>query len=224
MGKIVDYNLTEEISHGIYVSRLARDVARELGHDEDMQYDMALAGFLHDIGKLRLTNYIYGEESADSPLMIEEMKYVRMHSLLSYDIVMSRGYNHRICQTILYHHENMDGSGYPENLRGEMIPEGSRIIRVCDVFAALTTDRPYRKRFAKDEALSLMIEEINNFDMRVFLAFERVVHQVGTSYQPDLPDLSNVLLENFVGLDRILREKRLRDDSDEAGRPTERHI
>ena len=123
MGKIVDYNLTEEISHGIYVSRLARDVARVLGHDEKMQYDMALAGMLHDIGKLRLTNYIYGEATAESPLMIEEMKYVRMHSLLSYDIVKSRGYNERVCETILYHHENMDGSGYPENLTGEDIPK-----------------------------------------------------------------------------------------------------
>ena len=214
MGKIVDYNLTEEISHGIYVSRLARDVTRALGHDEEMQYDMALAGMLHDIGKLRLANYIYGEATAESPLMIEEMKYVRMHSLLSYNIVKSRGYNARVCETILYHHENMDGSGYPENLSGEDIPEGSRIIRVCDVFAALTTDRPYRKSFTKDEALSLMIDEINNFDMRVFLAFEHVVHKVATSYQPNLPDLDNMLLEGLTGVDRILREKRLGSDSE----------
>lgn len=214
MGKIVDYNLTEEISHGIYVSRLARDVTRALGHDEKMQYDMALAGMLHDIGKLRLTNYIYGEATAESPLMIEEMKYVRMHSLLSYNIVKSRGYNERVCETILYHHENMDGSGYPENLSGEDIPEGSRIIRVCDVFAALTTDRPYRKSFTKDEALSLMIDEINSFDMRVFLAFEHVVHKVATSYQPCLPDLDSMLLEGLTGVDRILREKRLGSDSE----------
>ena len=214
MGKIVDYNLTEEISHGIYVSRLARDVTRALGHDEEMQYDMALAGMLHDIGKLRLANYIYGEATAESPLMIEEMKYVRMHSLLSYNIVKSRGYNARVCETILYHHENMDGSGYPENLSGEDIPEGSRIIRVCDVFAALTTDRPYRKSFTKDEALSLMIDEINSFDMRVFLAFEHVVHKVSTSYQPCLPDLDGMLLEGLTGVDRILREKRLGSDSE----------
>ena len=214
MGKIVDYNLTEEISHGIYVSRLARDVTRALGHDEEMQYDMALAGMLHDIGKLRLANYIYGEATAESPLMIEEMKYVRMHSLLSYNIVKSRGYNARVCETILYHHENMDGSGYPENLSGEDIPEGSRIIRVCDVFAALTTDRPYRKSFTKDEALSLMIDEINSFDMRVFLAFEHVVHKVATSYQPCLPDLDSMLLEGLTGVDRILREKRLGSDSE----------
>ncbi|MDO4803620.1 MAG: HD domain-containing protein [Lachnospiraceae bacterium] len=209
MGRIVDYNLTEEISHGVYVSRLAREVSLALGCDERMQYDMALAGLLHDIGKLRLTNYIYGDDMEDYPLMIEEMKYVRMHSLLSYDIAKSRGYNDRICESIRHHHENMDGTGYPENLSGEAIPEGSRIIRVCDVFAALTTDRPYRKRFTKDEAFALMIEEINSFDMRVFLAFEHVIHRAGTDYRPDLPDVDGILLGNLVGVEKILRGTRL---------------
>lgn len=209
MGRIVDYNLTEEISHGIYVSRLSREVSQVLGHDERMQYDMALAGLLHDIGKLRLTNYIYGDDAEDYPLVIEEMKYVRMHSMLSYEIVKSRGYNDRICEAIRHHHENMDGTGYPENLSGDKIPEGSRIIRVCDVFAALTMDRPYRKRFTKDEAFMLMIEEINSFDMRVFLAFEHVIHKVGTDYRPDLPDVDRILLENLTGVEKILRGKRI---------------
>ena len=122
MGKIVDYNLSEEISHGIYVSRLAREVARTLGHDEEMQYDMALAGMLHDIGKLRLANYIYGEESPESTLVIEEMKYVRMHSLLSYDIVVERGYNESIGKTMLYHHAKIDCYDSTENLDGLKIP------------------------------------------------------------------------------------------------------
>ena len=71
----------------------------------------------------------------------------------------------------------MDGSGYPDNLRGEEIPYGARIIRVCDVFAALISDRPYRKSFDQDTALELMIEEVKNFDIKVFLAFQRVIHQ-----------------------------------------------
>ena len=59
-----------------------------------------------------------------------------------------------------------------------------------------------------------MIDEINNFDMRVFLAFEHVVHKVATSYQPSLPDLDNMLLEGLTGVDRILREKRLGSDTE----------
>ncbi len=56
-------------------------------------------------------------------------------------------------------------------------PLGARIIRVCDVFAALTTDRPYRRSFDMDTAVELMIEEVKNFDMKIFLAFLNVIHQ-----------------------------------------------
>jgi putative nucleotidyltransferase with HDIG domain len=194
MGRIVDYNLTEELAHGTYVSCLARDVAKELDLDGDVQQSIALAGLLHDIGKLTLANYLYGEEQLESPLVIEEMKYVRMHPMKSYEILKRIGYSDSICDTVRYHHENYDGSGYPDNLAGEAIPLSSRIIRVCDVFAALTSDRPYRKKFSEDEALALMIEEINHFDMRVFLAFLRVVHRVGTSYRVSFPDMDEELL------------------------------
>ena len=87
-----------------------------------------------------------------------------------------RGYSDRIVETVLYHHENMDGSGYPENLSGEDIPLGARIIRVCDVYAALTSDRPYRKSFDRKTAVELMIEDIKDFDLKVFLAFQRMLH------------------------------------------------
>ena len=194
MGRIVDYNLTEELAHGTYVSCLARDVAKELDLDGDVQQNISLAGLLHDIGKLTLANYLYGEEQLESPLVIEEMKYVRMHSMKSYEILKRKGYSDSICDTVRYHHENYDGSGYPDNLAGEAIPLSSRIIRVCDVFAALTSDRPYRKKFSEKEAIALMIEEINHFDMRVFLAFLRVVHEVGTSYRVSFPDMDEVLL------------------------------
>ncbi|HUM82707.1 MAG TPA: HD domain-containing protein [Lachnospiraceae bacterium] len=266
MGRIVDYNLTEEIEHGVYVSCLARDLAKELGYSEAFQRDIANAGLVHDIGKLQLANYIYGEErmrslpedkeimvphSSESqkgsgesqkgsgesqkgsgesqkgsgesqkgsgesqkgsgesqkdcretnkvtsgPLVVEEIKYVRMHPKLSYDILKARGYNDRICMSVLRHHENWDGSGYPDNIAGTSIPPGGRIIRVCDVFAALTTDRPYRRRFEMNEAIGLMIDEINHFDMGVFLAFERVVHSVGTKYQVTFPDSDSELLRS----------------------------
>ena len=200
MGRIVDYNLTEELAHGTYVSCLARDVAKELDLEGDAVQNIALAGLLHDIGKLTLANYLYGEEKLESPLVIEEMKYVRMHSMKSYEILQRLGYSDSICDTVRYHHENYDGSGYPDNLAGEAIPLSSRIIRVCDVFAALTSDRPYRKKFSEEEAIALMIEEINHFDMRVFLAFLRVVHNVGTSYRVSFPDVDQVLL-NEAGVE-----------------------
>ena len=116
------------------------------------------------------------------------MKYVRMHPVLSSQTLKNYGMDEDVCRIIRHHHENYDGSGYPEGLSGDSIPMGARIIRVCDVYAALTSDRPYRSRFSEEEAMALMIDEISCFDLCVFLAFERVVHRVGTSYKVDIPD------------------------------------
>ena len=172
---ILEEDITEEVNHGIRVSNLAYHLAKRLGFYENVCHDLAVAGMLHDIGKLKVAAYLYGRDK--DTLRIEEMRYVRMHSRLGYEILMREDYSDFIVESILYHHENYDGSGYPENLRGDEIPIGSRILRVCDVFAALTSDRPYRKAFDEETALELMIDEVKNFDMKVFLAFQQIVHE-----------------------------------------------
>ena len=172
--RILDFDLSAELNHGVVVSNLAYAVAVEMGLDEEFCYQMAIAGMLHDIGKLKLTGYINGQER--DPLLIEELKYVRMHSSLGYEELKDQGYSDIELQSILYHHENNDGSGYPSNLSENSIPLGARILRVCDVYAALSSDRPYRKAFDVSTVIELMIDEIKNFDMEVFLAFQRVVH------------------------------------------------
>ena len=173
--RILDFDLSAELDHGIVVSNLAYEVASEMGLEESVCYELAIAGMLHDIGKLRLTEYINGREK--DPLLIEELKYVRMHSTLGYEELKGQGYSEFVLESILYHHENYDGTGYPENLAGEEIPIGGRILRVCDVFAALSSDRPYRTAFDVATVVELMIDEIKNFDMEVFLAFQRVIHK-----------------------------------------------
>ena len=172
--RILEFDLSAELNHGVVVSNLAYAVAAEMGLDKEFCYQMAIAGMLHDIGKLKLTGYINGQER--DPLLIEELKYVRMHSSLGYEELKDQGYSDIVLQSILYHHENYDGSGYPSNLSENSIPLGARILRVCDVYAALSSDRPYRKAFDVSTVIELMIDEIKNFDMEVFLAFQRVVH------------------------------------------------
>ena len=179
--RILEFDLSAELNHGVVVSNLAYAVAAEMGRDEAFCYQMAIAGMLHDIGKLKLTGYINGQER--DPLLIEELKYVRMHSSLGYEELKEQGYSDIVLQSILYHHENYDGSGYPSNLSGDSIPLGARILRVCDVYAALSSDRPYRKAFDVSTVIELMIDEIKNFDMEVFLAFQRVIHEAADRQQ-----------------------------------------
>ncbi|MDO4307003.1 MAG: HD domain-containing phosphohydrolase [Eubacteriales bacterium] len=172
--RILEFDLSTELNHGMAVSNLAYAVAAQLGLEHNLCYELAIAGMLHDIGKLKLTCYINGQES--NPLVIEELKFVRMHPMLGYEELKDQGYSDFILESILYHHENYDGSGYPSNKAGDDIPIGARILRVCDVFSALSSDRPYRKAFDKETVMELMIDEVKNFDMDVFIAFQKVVH------------------------------------------------
>ena len=165
-------DLMTYLQHGICVSNIATLLARELNLPDSDCHEIAVAGVLHDIGKLKVSQYIYGR--GEDVLEIEEMKYVRMHTTLGYHILKDAGYKDTIMNMILYHHENFDGTGYPNNLAGEEIPFEARIIRVCDVFVALISDRPYRKAFPVEMAIEMMIDEVKNFDMRIFLAFQRM--------------------------------------------------
>lgn len=167
-------DLEDALEHGMLVSKLSSMLARELGESELFQQEIGLAGMLHDIGKLKLSKYLYGRNK--EALQIEEMKYVRMHSTFSYNILREKGFSDVILSSVYHHHENYDGSGYPGNMKGDQIPWGARIIRTCDVYAALVSNRPYRAAFETDTAIELMIDEVKNFDMKIFLAFQRLVH------------------------------------------------
>lgn len=190
---IIRPSVVKEVAHGSIVSNLAYRVGKEMNFSEEECHELAVAGFLHDIGKLELAKYVRGHE--DDTLIIEEMKYVRRHSVLGAEILEKKGYSQRIVDMVKFHHENCDGSGYPMNLNGDDIPIGSKILRVCDVFAALTADRPYRKAFDIDTAMELMIEEAKNFDIAVFLALMNVVHEGNLEAILDTAELEETLLQ-----------------------------
>lgn len=181
-GEMINEYLSEDLNagllHAMCVSDLAAKLARELELPEEQVQEIALAGMVHDIGKLKISRYIYGRQ--EDTMRIEETQYIRRHAQLGEQILRKQGFSDNICNMVLYHHENYDGSGYPFNLRGEEIPLGARILRVCDVFAALIADRPYRKAFDINTAIRLLIDEVKNFDMRVFLAFQSVIHTQST--------------------------------------------
>lgn len=166
------------ISHGVLVGKLAYELAKRLGVEEEEAYELKIAGLIHDVGKLKLSPYLYGRNSEG--LSIEEMKYMRMHSKIGYDYLKKYDYSPFIMNTVLSHHECFDGSGYPDNLSGKDIPLGARILRVVDEFAALISDRPYRKAFDIDTAVDIIIEEIKNMDMKIFIEFQRMIHEEST--------------------------------------------
>ena len=186
------------IEHGILVANLTYELAKRLKLDERECYELKIAGMMHDIGKLKLSEYLYGRNSGE--LSVEEMKYMRMHSKISFDVLKNYDYSDNIMKVVLYHHECYDGSGSPDNLKGTDIQLGARILKVTDEFAALISDRPYRIAFDIDTAVNILIEEIKNLDMRVFIEFQRMIHEEETFeiIRNSKVDLENLSLKDIL--------------------------
>lgn len=166
------------IQHGVLVANLSYALGLACGLSEEEAYELKNAAMVHDVGKLKLSQYLYGRSYRN--FSDEEMKYMRMHSKISYDVLKKYDYSDNIMDVVLWHHECFDGSGYPDNLKGDEIPLGARILKVTDEFAALISDRPYRKGFDIDTAVNIMIDEIKNMDMKVFITFQRMIHEDST--------------------------------------------
>ncbi len=177
MAEVVEEDVYDNIDHAELVAILVRLLCTQMELPLDFQHQVVMAAYLHDIGKLRLSKNLYGRDK--NALQIEETKYMRMHAKVGADMLEECGFTPEICNAVHHHHENYDGSGYPGNLSAEKIPLEARILRVCDVFAALISDRPYRKAFDVETAMELMIEDIKSFDMKIFLEFMKVFHSEG---------------------------------------------
>lgn len=186
----VEQDLKDFYAHGEIVSRLAVLTAKELGEDETFCREIAVAGMLHDIGKLELADVIYG--NSDNIMAVERSKYVRMHPTLGIDVLRKEGaYSEEVISFIANHHENFDGTGYPNHLEGDEIPYGARILRVCDVFAALVSNRAYRSAFGVDTAVEMMIDDVKDYDMHIFLAFLKVVYSKDFTAVREMIDRAN---------------------------------
>ena len=174
-------SMAEQLEHGRMVSNIAYLLGKELGLKEKYLHNLIVAGYFHDIGKMILEEDLNG-----NVLMVEKLSSIRQHPNKSSEILRSHGYNDTICEAVLHHHENFDGRGFPENLAGHRIPLEARILRVCDVFCARVSDRPYRSAFPTAETLEMMIEELEWFDMKVFLALQRMLPR-NEKGEPELP-------------------------------------
>ncbi|HTI54518.1 MAG TPA: HD domain-containing phosphohydrolase [Verrucomicrobiae bacterium] len=136
--------------HSERVATLARRVARAAGVSPSGADTIAQAGLLHDLGKIGIPEQVLRKPG---PLDPEEWAMMRRHPIVGAQIVAPLEFFADGAIIVRHHHERHDGSGYPDGLRGQLIPLGSRIVAVADVYDALTSDRPYRPRLSRDEAV-----------------------------------------------------------------------
>jgi putative two-component system response regulator len=123
--------------------------------DEDLE-TLRVACLLHDIGKVGIPDTIL---TKPGPLTDEERKIVEQHPVIGESICAPLKSLRHILPVIRHHHERMDGSGYPDGLRGDRIPLKARILQIADIYDALTTDRPYRDALTPHEALDVLSQE-----------------------------------------------------------------
>jgi putative nucleotidyltransferase with HDIG domain len=161
-------------AHARRVQGYAGALAREICAADEILIDaVQTAALLHDIGKLAIPDRVLHKPG---PLTREEYEQVKLHAVIGGDMLDSIDFPGPLALIVRHHHENWDGTGYPDGLSGDHIPLGARLLAIVDCYDALTSERPYRKGLPHDRALKMIVERRStSFDPRVCDAFLRIV-------------------------------------------------
>jgi HD-GYP domain-containing protein (c-di-GMP phosphodiesterase class II) len=195
--------------HADRVSRIAGAIAREMDLSEKQIEEIELAGMLHDIGKIGVEDQILMKPARLDP---HEQELMRRHPIYGASILEPSESLRPLAPLVRHHHENYDGTGYPEGRRGEEIPLGSRIIIVADAYEAMTSDRIYRKAIGHERAM----DQLNRykgiqFDPKVVRALATLIEERGVQAF-EVSELPPINYETLAELrKRLAREPLARD-------------
>jgi putative two-component system response regulator len=164
--------------HSARVADLSANVATEMGLAEEEVERVRMAGRLHDLGKIGTRDAVVNKEG---PLTAEEFEHVKQHVIIGAQILAPLAHLGDIVAMVKSHHERFDGTGYPDGLRGEEIPQGGRVIAAAEVYDALTTARPYQDKLTPEEAVERMADLSGTvLDPKVYEALVKIVGRRGT--------------------------------------------
>jgi len=177
VAKVVEAHDPYTAGHDRRVGQIAADIAREMGWSEETCQTMQLVGLVHDIGKMTIPGEILTKPGKLSAI---EFELVKTHAENGYQILHDVEFPLPIARIIREHHERMDGSGYPQGLKGENTLPESRILAVADVLEAMASKRPYRAAFGIEAAINeIETHRGSLFDADVVDAALRLFHEKG---------------------------------------------
>jgi putative nucleotidyltransferase with HDIG domain len=156
--------------HSVAVCALMVALARQLGQDEATTRELGMAGLLHDLGKALMPMEVMNKPGK---LTDEEFAIIKSHPEAGHKMLLEgSGVGEIPLDVVLHHHEKMDGSGYPKRFKADQISLYAKMGAVCDVYDAITSNRPYKAGWDPAESIRKMAEWCNgHFDERVFQAF-----------------------------------------------------
>lgn len=153
LAQLQDNLVPHTVGYSELMSRYSVVIAKEMGLDDEIIRDIALAAYLSNIGVIGISTDLVNKEGRFSE---EEFEMMKLHSEVGASIVQSTLGNERVSSYIMYHHERMDGNGYPQGLNANGIPVGARIIAVVQTFLAIINGRKYRDPIPFDQALQAL--------------------------------------------------------------------
>lgn len=159
--------------HSVSVCALMVSLGRQLGLDDDTVRDAGMAGLLHDLGKAVMPQDIINKPGK---LTDEEFAIIKSHPVRGYEMLLESGVdNERVLDVARHHHERIDGKGYPDKLPEDKISLIARMSAVCDVYDAVTSDRPYKAGWDPAESVSKMASWEGHFDPKVLQTFIKTI-------------------------------------------------
>ena len=155
--------------HSVAVCALMIALARQLGLSDDETKDAGMAGLLHDLGKALIPTVILNKPGK---LTEEEFAIVKTHPEKGHELLLTASGVSEVTKDVcLHHHEKIDGSGYPKRLNAETMSRFAKMGAVCDVYDAITSNRPYKAGWDPAESIKRMAEWTGHFDPTIFQAF-----------------------------------------------------
>lgn len=192
---ILDFRSPYTVKHSTSVMMCSKVVGEKIGLNDENLKKLLLASLMHDIGKIVVPNEILEKEG---PLNPEEVYEIKKHAYYTYQFLVGAQFDEDVVKWASYHHEVPNGNGYPFGFKGEEIPFESRIMAFCDIFVALTEDRPYRKGMDKNKIKEIMLK---------------------MAYCDKEVEVVNIIFENYQKIFNLVR-----DEFDEIGKGYEEFL
>ncbi len=155
---IIDFKSRFTAAHSTGVAECAVLLSQQFGLTDSEIVQMEIAGYFHDLGKLAIPNTILEKTGS---LTKEEFAIIRQHTYFTYSVLNTIGGLNQISEWAAFHHERLDGSGYPFHISAEKITIGARIMAVSDLFTAVAEDRPYRKGMKQKDIERILLSQAN---------------------------------------------------------------